>query len=509
MPGRHINDHQMRLFMKHRSKHPTSTAAAKAGFSTATAYRIEKDPRLPSQKKAPRGSRRPDPLEGIWEQDVIPLLEKTPSLRPVAVYRELLRKHPALDPGVRRTLERRIATWKAKHGPAREVIFRQVHQPGRVGLSDFTDMGALGVTVAGKPLPHRLFHFRLAYSGFESAHVILGGESFVALSEGLQNALWSLGGAPETHRTDSLSAAFRNLSEEDRKDLTRRYDDLCRHYGMTPTRNNRGVAHENGSIEGPHGHLKREVEDALLLRGSRDFDSLDLYRAFIDEVIGRINARKAKQIDAERTHLRALPARRTTDYEETTVKVTSSSGFLLRKVYYSTPSQLIGRQLRVRLYDDRLDLYLGGSFLYSAPRGRVHPDGRQDYVVNYRHVIHSLRQKPMALLGLTYRDQLFPREAYRRMFEFMRETGSDREACQMAVQLMALAHDRCCEADLASILEVDLDQKTIPDMTALRAIFPPDQAALPEVVVKLGSLQAYDKIARQVADRTLVEGAAA
>ncbi len=509
MPGRHINDHQMRLFMKHRSTHPTSTAAAKAGFSRATGYRVEKDPRLPSQKKAPRDSRRPDPLEGIWDQDVIPLLEQTPSIRPIAVYRELLRQHPTLDPGIRRTLERRIATWKAKHGPVRDVIFRQVHQPGRVGLSDFTDMAALGVTIAGKPLSHRLFHFRLAYSGFESAHVVLGGESFVALSEGLQNALWSLGGPPETHRTDSLSAAFRNLKKEDREDLTRRYEDLCRHYGMTPTRNNRGVAHENGSIEGSHGHLKREIEDALLLRGSRDFDNLDAYRAFIDEIAGRINARKDKQIDAERAYLKALPARRTTDYEETTVKVTSSSGFLLKKVYYSTPSQLIGRQLRVRLYDDRLDLYLGGSFLFSAPRGRAHPDGRQEHVVNYRHVIHSLRQKPGALLGLTYRDQLFPHEAYRRMFEFMRETRSDKEACRMAVQLMALAHERCCEADLASILEADLDQKTIPDMTALRALFPPDTAALPEVEVKLVSLQTYDKIVRQAADHTLAEGAAA
>ena len=135
-------------------------------------------------------------------------------------------------------------------------MFRQVHEPGRLGLSDFTEMDGLGVTVVGVALEHRLYHFRLACSGFEHAHVILGGESYVALAEGLQNAIWALGGVPREHRSDSLSAAFRNLEAEAREDLTTRYEALCAHYGMQPTRNNRGVAHENGSIESPHGHLE-------------------------------------------------------------------------------------------------------------------------------------------------------------------------------------------------------------------------------------------------------------
>ena len=176
------------------------------------------------------------------------------------------------------------------NGADREVIFRQEHPPGRMGQSDFTDMGDLGVTIAGLPLDHRLYHFRLPFSGFEHAHVVLGGESFVALAEGLQNALWSLGGVPEQHRSDSLSAAFRNLDPEAKEDLTRRYEALCAHYGMTPTRNNPGVAHENGSIESAHGHLKRALADALLLRVSRNFDDLAAWRCFVDEIVGRGNA---------------------------------------------------------------------------------------------------------------------------------------------------------------------------------------------------------------------------
>ena len=195
---------------------------------------------------------------------MVPLLKSAPGLRPVAIFDEIRRRHPEIGAGVRRTLERRIRAWRALNGADQDVIFRQEHPPGRLGLSDFTEMGDHGVGIAGVPLDHRLYHFRLAFSGWEHAHVVLGGESFVALAEGLQNALWALGRTPLQHRSDSLSAAFRNLDDDARQDQTRRYEALCAHYRMEPTRNNRGVAHENGSIESPHGHLKQAIEDALL-----------------------------------------------------------------------------------------------------------------------------------------------------------------------------------------------------------------------------------------------------
>ena len=255
-------------------------AAAKAGFSRAAGYRLAADPPPPYRESKPRSRRRPDPLADIFETDVVPILENSPGIRPVGVFEELMRRHPELGEGVRRTLERRIRVWRAEHGPEQDVIFRQKHEPGRQGLSDFTRMGPLGVTVAGQPLNHMLYHFRLAWSGFAHARVVLGGESFTALAEGLQDALWHLGGAPREHRTDSLSAAFCNLRKDEAEDMTERYGALCAHYGMTVSRNNRGVAHENGSIEGPHGHLKRSIADALALRGSNDFDHLDAYRGF-------------------------------------------------------------------------------------------------------------------------------------------------------------------------------------------------------------------------------------
>ena len=140
------------------------------------------------------------------------------------------RRHPDRDwDRLRRTLERRVRAWRGLYGPEREVIFRQHHPPGRQGLSDFTDTGDLAVSIAGQPLAHRLYHFTLAYSGWEYAEVVLGGESYTALVCGLQNALWTLAGVPAEHRSDSLSAAFHNLEHEARVDQTRRYEALCGH----------------------------------------------------------------------------------------------------------------------------------------------------------------------------------------------------------------------------------------------------------------------------------------
>ncbi len=494
VPGRHVIDHQMRLFMQHRQTDTVAAAAAKASMSKATGHRIGRDPRLPSMRAAPRGRRRPDPLVDVFDAEVVPMLQATPGLRPIAVFAEIVRRHPELGSGIRRTLERRIRAWRAVHGPEQDVIFRQTHEPGRSGLSDFTDMADLGVTIAGVALEHRLYHFRLAYSGCEHAHVILGGESFVALAEGLQNALCTLGGAPLQHRTDSLSAAFRNLDGDAQKDLTTRYEALCAHYGMTPTRNNTGVAHENGSIESSHGHLKRALADALLLRTSSDFPDLDAYRAFVDGVVALANTRNAKRIEAERPHLQRLPERRTSDYEDVTVRVTSSGGFRLRKVFYSVPSRLIGHRLWVRLYDDPLDVFVGGTHVTTLTRGRPRPDSRDNSVVSYHHVIHALRRKPMALLGLVYRDQLFPRDAYRQAFDALLAAGPERDACRTTVALLALAHERNCEAELATRLSEILEAGLLPDLDELRARFGPDPSSVPHVTVVLASLASYESL---------------
>src|ERR1019366_1296803 len=299
------------------------------------------------------------------------------------------------------------------------------------------------------------------------------------------NALWSLGGVPEQHRSDSLSAAFRNLGADAKEDLTTRYEAFCGHYGMTPTRNNPGVSHENGSIESAHGHLKRALADALLLRASRDF---------VDEIVGRGNARNAKRIDQERMALKKLPVRKTADYEEVNVDVTTSSAFTLRKVFYSVPSRLIGHRLRVRLYDDRLECFQGATHIVTLRRGRPQPNGKHGHVIDYRHVIHSLRRKPMALLNLVYRDQLFPRRDYALAFDALLAGVGEKQACRTMVGLLALAHERACEAELAVVIATELGAGRLPDLKALTERFKPSTATIPVVVVTLPSLAIYDEI---------------
>ncbi len=503
MPGRRVTRQQMRLFMEFRQGHPQRLAAAKSGISERTARRIETNRHLPASPVANRPLRRqgPDPFDGLWDSEIRPMLEASPGLRPIGVLDEMLRRRPDHDWGrLRRSLERRVRAWRAEHGADREVIFRQDHAPGQQGLSDFTDMGDFGVSVAGVQLAHRLYHFTLAYSAWEHAEPVLGGESFTALAVGLQNALWALGGVPAEHRSDSLSAAFRNLDDDARADQTRRYEALCAHYGMTPTRNNTGVAHENGAIESQHGHLKRVIGQALLLRGSLEFDSLDAYRAWIAHLIGRRNARRGKMVQLECAALRPLPPARTTDHDEATVFVTSSSGFVLRRVFYTVPSRLIGFRLRVRLYDDRLECFVGHSPMLILRRGRP-SEGRHGHVVDYRHVIHSLRRKPMALLNLVYRDALFPRDAYRLAWKRLLATGDPRAACKAMVALLALAHERSCEAELAAALieqmqDTGVDGKAAGtiDVAALRERFAPRPEIMPEVVVKLPPVASYDAL---------------
>lgn len=499
MPDRFITDRQHEDYMTLRPHHSQKIAAAKAGFSASTGARIDRDPRPPSEKKRHRGHAggKPDPLAGLWDEEILPLLMATPGLRPIAVLEEMERRHPDRDlAGARRTLERRMRTWRAEHGPEQEVIFRQEHPPGRQGMSDFFDARDLAIMIAGAPLTHRIYHFTLVHSGWEHAEVVLGGESYTALASGLQNALWQLGGVPHQHRTDSLSAAFANLDPDARKDLRLRYDTLCSDVGMEPTRNTRGVAHENGSIESRHGHLKARLEQALLLRGSRDFDDVDAWRRFIAQVVARYNARRRDRVEAERPHLQPLPARRSCDYDEARVRVTSSGGFVFRKVFYTVPSRLIGYELKLRAFDDRLELFLGSTPLETLPRGRAPDRGRggHAHVVSYHHVIHSLRTKPGAFANLIYRDALFPRTEYRRCWDALVATLPLRRACRLMVGLLWLAHERACEAELAAELERILAVGDLPEPEGLRARFTPapDEDSRPDIPVHMPAAGSYD-----------------
>jgi hypothetical protein len=479
--------------MKIRKKKSQALAAAKAGISERSARRIERSVTLPSQKPRRYWRSRADPFAQVWDAEVVPLLEGAPKLMAVTLLRKLQDDHPDRFPdGVLRTLQRHIRRWRALEGPPKDVFFPQEHAPGHRGLSDFTAMGELRVTIANAPFAHLLYHFVLAFSRWEHVEVVEGGESFEALSQGLQNALWQAGGAPQEHRSDSLSAAFKNLAEEE--DFTARYTGLLDHYGMAGTRNNRGASHENGSVEASHRYLKEAIEQALLLRGHRDFDDRPAYEGFVREAVMRRNRRNAAAFRIEREHLQGLPARRTTDFVEEEARVTRCGTFTVRAILYSAPSRLIGQRLKVRLYSDRLECYLAGSLVLTLARGARSPGSGRGRMIDYRHFIDALKRKPQAFKGLVFRDALFPREAYRRTWEQLELKLPQRRACQTIVAVLEMAARDGVEGVLAQRLEALLAAGELPEVKRLREEFAPRQTALPPIRVEVPAVSVYDAL---------------
>jgi hypothetical protein len=479
--------------MNTRKKKSQELAAAKAGISERSARRIESAVTLPSQNPRRYWRSRPDPFADVWETEVVPLLKNAPKLMAVTLLRKLQDDHPERFPdGMVRTLQRHIRQWRALQGPPKEVFFPQEHAPGQQGLSDFTAVGDLRVTISNAPFVHILYHFVLAFSRWEHVEVVEGGESFEALSKGLQNALWQAGGAPQEHRSDSLSAAFKNLAEEE--DFTVRYTALLDHYGMEGTRNNRGVSHENGSVESSHRYLKEAIDQALLLRGHRDFEDRLAYEVFVREAVMRRNRRNAAAFRIEREQLQDLPQRRTTDFVEEEARVTRCGTFTVRAILYSAPSRLIGHRLKVRLYSDRLDCYLSGALVLTLARGARTPGTTRGRVIDYRHFIEELKRKPQAFKGLLFRDALFPREAYRLTWEQLDLKLKRRQACQTIVALLEMAACDGVEGVLAERLDALRLAGELPDVKRLREEFAPRKTEVPQITIEIPSPSRYDAL---------------
>ncbi len=301
-------DAEVILAVRERGKGKTQQqAAVRAGMTPKTLGKYERAGKLPSQLRQPREYRtRPDPFAQDWPW-IQSQLEADPALQGKTLFELLCERHPGkYSPGQLRTLQKRIALWRAQHGPDKEVMFAQVHQPGLMAQSDFTSMHDLKITIGGAPFPHMLFHLVLTYSNVEAVHVCLS-ESFESLAEGLERCLWRLGGVPQRHRTDHLSAAVKHLSAEQREEWTERYWALMKHYGMEPTTNNAGQAHENGDVEQSHHRLKSAVDQALRVRGSRDFEDRRGYDRFLDVLVGRRNQTRQARFAQEQQHLKPLP----------------------------------------------------------------------------------------------------------------------------------------------------------------------------------------------------------
>jgi transposase len=483
------DDEVLRLRRLAREGESLVYARRVSGWSMATVRKwvVEEPTRMPSMTK-PRDYRtRADPFDGYWPE--IEALFKVDGLDVKTIFGQLQDRHRGkFEPGMLRTLQRRAKEWHALNGPEKEVFFQQVWRPGRQGQSDFTHMTELGITIRGELYEHLCYHFVLPWSNWEYVETAVS-ESFAALSRGLQNALHALGGAPEEHRTDNLSAATHNLKMEEGRAFNERYRRLVEHYGMSASKNSPGKGNENGDVEKGHDVFTHELDQQLLLRGSRDFESREDYAAYLRGVVAKLNERRKTKVEEERRTLKPLPATRLPDYQvlEVTVSRSSSTVRVLQNAY-SVPATLVGHEVRVHVHAEKLEVFFGPKLVLEAERLRGEGGAR----INYRHVIGWLVRKPGAFKNYVYREELFPGLVFRRAYDAL-ERANPATAGVEYLRILKLAAETM-ETSVAEELEKVLAQGAVPASEELRKVVNPRPPSRPEVNVSEPDLKKYDEL---------------
>jgi hypothetical protein len=410
-----------------------ATAAAKSGMDEKTARKYVKAGKLPSELKARRTWRtRGDPFADIWEE-VRENLAVNPGLEAKTLFEYLQERYPGkFSDGQLRTLQRRIKYWRVVEGPWKEIYFPQKHRPGELAESDFTHMGKLGITISGQPFDHLLYHFVLTYSNWETGGICYS-ESFESLSEGLQAALWELGGVPHAHQTDRLTAAVQKPVHPE--EFTPRYQALLTHYDMEGRKTQSASPNENGDIEQRNYRFKKAVEQALLLRGSSDFAGLEDYKLFLKGLFARLNSGRRERFLEEQRNLKRLPERRLESCKRLSVSVGPSSTIRVNHNVYSVESRLIGEAIEVHLFADHLDLYYGQKCVGTLPRLR----GEKRYMINYRHMIDQLERKPGAFENYRYREEMFPGSYFRLAYDELRTRHAPQQATREYLKILRMA----------------------------------------------------------------------
>jgi hypothetical protein len=438
-----------------------SDAALRAGVSRETAADYLIDSRSPEERRRmrePRGYRtRLDPLIGLWPLSVS-WLEQTPELDAKALFEHLLGEHPqwiAQAGGSLRTFQRRVQVWRMKHGPAKEIFFPQVREPGQSMQFDWTHARELAVTIAGTAFDHLLTHAVLPYSNWEWAVPCLS-ESVLSLKRGAQEALWALGGVPAQFQTDQSSTATHTLKRgQAKRGFNEEYLALCKHLRTQPCTIQVRCPDQNGDVESAHAHLKRRLRNHLILRGSRDFGSEAEYAAFVARICVGANALRQGKLEEERPQLKALPPQRFPEFQEVNARVSGAGLIRVKEAPYSVPSQLVGTILRACVTENEVALYRGSEFVVRHPRA-IGKTPR----VDYRHVVHSLVRKPGAFRHCVYREQLFPDLMFRQAYERL-QAHEERWADARYLQVLLLATERG-EAAVSAILAACLRSGELP-----------------------------------------------
>ena len=486
-----VTDKQVRRLMEILGKGKSlAVSAAKSDMDEKTARKYRGLGKLPTELKVDHTWRtRENPFAEVWEE-VKGKLKINPGLEAKTLFEDLQRRYPGnFADGQLRTLQRRVKTWRALEGSPKEVFFPQAHKPGELCQSDFTDMKALGVTILGEPFDHLVYHFVLTYSNWETGTICFS-ESFESLSEGLQNALWELGGVPGRHRTDRLSAAVQK--PDNPEEFTQRYRALLSHYGLQGHNTQPESPNENGDVEQRHYRLKRALEQSLMLRGSCDFSSRQDYAEFLVKLFAQLNSGRRDRFKEEVEVLKRLPPRRLESCKRVRVRVGPSSTIRVNKNVYSVDSRLIREEVEVRVYVEHLEIWYAQRCIEKIPRLR----GEGKHRIQYRHIIDWLVRKPGAFENYRYREELFPTHRFRMAYDWLKNHHPSKSAKEYLGILHVAARRNEAAVDYALRTLIEEEQPISIEaveriIETLEQVPSPTQIAIAEV-----DLCAYDALLR-------------
>lgn len=477
--------------MEEYAKHgKLGLAAVKAGMDRTTGRKYRDAGKVPSQMKQPRTWRtREDPFAEAWAEFVA-MLTDAPELEAKTLFEVMLEKEPTRwHPGQLRTLQRRVREWRAQHGPEKEVFFAQVHRPGEAMQTDFFNANELEIRISGELFEHLICHPVLPYSNWEWA-TICGSESLMALRVGVQSALFQLGRVPEWHQTDNSTAATHRPTEGKKRLFNDEYQRVMDHFGMKPRTIEVGESQQNGDVEALNGAFKRRLVQHLLVRGDRDFESVEAYEVWVQSVATKANGLRAKRVTEELAVMKALAVERLPEYREEQVLVTGWSTIRVKENTYSVPSRLVGEYVRVHIYDAKLEVLHGGKPQLIVERLK----GRNGHSINYRHIIWSLVQKPGAFAQYRYRDDLFPSLVFRKAYDALAAVLPSRKADLEYLRVLHLAASTM-ESQVEIALERLLAAGELKSVDQVKAQVAPEQAAqVPELAAPEVDLRTYDAL---------------
>ena len=492
---RPVTDLQVRRLMEEITKHgKLGKAAMMAGMDRKTARKYWSSGKYPSEMVDERDWRtHEDAFSADWPW-VMTMLEAAPELEAKIIFGELVRREVGrYQEGQLRTFQRRVKAWRATLGPEKEVYFAQKHRPGEAMQTDFTVCNVLKITIAGEAFPHMLCHSVLPFSNREWATVCLS-ESMVALQRGVQDAVMTMGKIPTYHQTDHSTAATHKITAAEKaRGFNDDYLRLMKHLGMEPRTIAVGKKNQNGDVESSHEVLKRRMEQHLLLRASRDFESVDVYEKWLQDILTQANGLREKRIIIELAEMRPLSVSRLPDYDEERVRVSAWSTIRVKRNTYSVPSRLIGENVDARIYDRNIEIRYGGVKQLSFDRLL----GRNGHKINYRHIIWSLVRKPGAFSRYKYREDMFPSLNFRRAYDALTAVKSEWQASLEYLRSLHLAASTM-EVEVDAALELLLEEGTLPTFTAVRSLTDTGAPSVPDMPVLKVDLEEYDSLIQPV-----------